>query len=139
RSPHRPHTPQAARGARRSRARGADRCVDRRGRGQAPVRHDRMITVARALREAALRLADSSDTARLDAELLMAHALGVSRSDLLLRHTGDPEPEEFAALVERRSRHEPVAYIRGRQEFYGRDFVVTPDVLIPRGDSETTL
>ena len=96
-----------------------------------------MTAVAEALREAAARLAASSDTARLDAELLMAHALGVSRSDLLLRHMGDPAPEAFAGLVERRALHEPVAYITGRQEFYGLDLAVTPDVLIPRADSET--
>ena len=97
------------------------------------------MTVAEALREAARRLEAASDTARLDAELLMAKTLGVSRSELLLRHTDDEAPDGFAALVERRARHEPVAYILGRQEFYGREFLVSPDVLIPRADSETTL
>jgi len=90
-----------------------------------------------ALREATQRLAATSDTARLDAELLMAHALDCSRSDLLLRHMTDEVPEGFAALVERRATREPIAYILGYQEFYGLDFTVTPDVLIPRGDSET--
>jgi release factor glutamine methyltransferase len=66
----------------------------------------------------------------------MAHALGVTRSELLLRHMGDPVPESFAALVERRLGHEPVAYIVGMQEFYGLELTVTPAVLIPRGDSE---
>jgi len=98
-----------------------------------------MTTVAQALREAASRLAATSDTARLDAELLMAQALGVSRSDMLLRHMPDAAPEGFAALVERRAAHEPVAYILGRKEFYGRDFLVAPGVLIPRMDSETTV
>lgn len=98
-----------------------------------------MTTVAEALREAARRLEAASDTARLDAELLMARALGTSRSDMLLRRAGDPAPAGFSALVERRARHEPVPYILGRQEFYGREFLVTPDVLIPRADSETTL
>jgi release factor glutamine methyltransferase len=55
-------------------------------------------TVSEAIRTAAARLAQDSDTARLDAELLMAHALGCTRSDLLLRHTADPEPAAFAAL-----------------------------------------
>ncbi|BBC71755.1 protein-(glutamine-N5) methyltransferase, release factor-specific [Altererythrobacter sp. B11] len=95
------------------------------------------VNVAEALREAAQRLATSSDTARLDAELLMAEALGVSRSDLLLRHMSSAAPAAFGALVARRARHEPVAYILGRQEFYGRSFAVGPGVLIPRGDSET--
>ena len=97
------------------------------------------MTVADALREAARQLAARSDTARLDAELLMAHALGLSRSDMLLRHMQEPEPASFAALVERRAGHEPVAYIVGRKEFYGREFVVGPGVLIPRMDSETTV
>lgn len=94
-------------------------------------------TAAEAIRAAAGRLADSSDTARLDAEVLMAHAMGTTRSELLLRHLRDPAPAGFAALVERRAGHEPVAYITGRQEFFGLPFAVTPDVLIPRGDSET--
>lgn len=97
------------------------------------------VTIAGALRAATARLAETSDTGRLDAELLMAHALGVSRSEILLRHMREPEPAGFAALVERRTGHEPVAYIVGEQEFFGRAFRVTPDVLIPRGDSEATL
>ena len=91
-----------------------------------------------AIREAAGRLEAVSDTARLDAELLMAEVLGVSRSELLLRHTGDPVPDLFDALVNRRLAHEPVAQILGRKEFYGREFRVCRDVLTPRADSETT-
>lgn len=96
-------------------------------------------TVAAALRQAAERLSQVSDTARLDAEVLMAHALGVSRSDLLLRHMQRGAPPGFAALVDRRALREPVAYIVGEQEFHGLPFRVTPDVLIPRDDSEATL
>lgn len=80
-----------------------------------------------------------SDTPRLDAELLMAEALGVSRSDLLLRHHDSEVPARFAELLARRLEREPVAYILGRQEFYGRDFTVTRDTLIPRADSETVV
>jgi release factor glutamine methyltransferase len=98
-----------------------------------------MTSVTEALRAAAERLSGTSDTARLDAEVLMAHALGVSRSELLLRHTRAEAPNAFAALVERRAAHEPVAYIVGAQEFYGRTFAVTPAVLIPRADSEATV
>lgn len=93
-------------------------------------------SVAEALRYAAQVLAATSDTPRLDAELLMAHALDVSRSQLLLRHMQAVVPAGFAALVARRAGHEPVAYITGRQEFFGLDFAVSPAVLIPRGDSE---
>ncbi len=93
-------------------------------------------TVTQALREAAARLAETSDTARLDAEVLMAHALGVTRSVMLLSHGRSAVPEGFAGLVERRLCHEPVAYIIGSQEFFGLEFAVSPAVLIPRGDSE---
>jgi len=96
-------------------------------------------TSAQAIRTATARLAEVSDTARLDAELLLAHAFGATRSELLLRHMAEPVPAGFAALVERRMDHEPVAYITGTQEFYGLPFHVAPGVLIPRADSETTL
>lgn len=95
------------------------------------------MTIAEALRAATARLSATSDTARLDAEVLMAHALAVSRSDMLLKRMRDDVPGSFAALVERRAAHEPVAHITGHQEFFGLDFRVTPDTLIPRGDSET--
>ena len=95
--------------------------------------------MAEALRQAARRLEITSDTARLDAELLMAHALDVTRSELLLRRMSDGVPPGFAGLVDRRARHEPVAYITGRQEFYGFDLEVNPSVLIPRSDSETLI
>ena len=94
-------------------------------------------TVADAIRAAAERLADISDTARLDAELLMGHALGMTRSDMLIRAMRDCAPEVFETLVERRVLREPVAHILGRQEFFGLDLRVTPETLIPRGDSET--
>jgi release factor glutamine methyltransferase len=96
-------------------------------------------TVSGAIRAAAIRLAATSDTARLDGEVLMAHALGVSRSDLLLRHMDAPEPAMFAALVDRRAAREPVAYIVGSQEFFGRPFRVTAATLIPRSDSESVV
>ncbi|NTZ43714.1 peptide chain release factor N(5)-glutamine methyltransferase [Altererythrobacter sp. SALINAS58] len=97
------------------------------------------ITVGLALRQAAAMLVATSDTARLDAELLMAHALGMSRSRMLLHGMAMPVPPVFAASIDRRLTHEPVAYIIGSQEFYGRSFVVTPDVLIPRCDSESVV
>lgn len=98
------------------------------------------MTIADAIRAATDRLFDTSDTARLDAELLMAHILRVPRSDMLLHHMrGDAAPHlaAFDALVERRAAHEPIAYILGMQEFFGHEFAVKPGILIPRGDSET--
>lgn len=98
-----------------------------------------MPDIRSALREAAERLSASSDTARLDAELLMAHALGVSRTELLLRHLHSGPPANFTSIVDRRLNHEPIAYILGTQPFYGLDLEVSPAVLIPRGDSETVI
>ncbi|HQS97139.1 MAG TPA: peptide chain release factor N(5)-glutamine methyltransferase, partial [Novosphingobium sp.] len=95
------------------------------------------MNVATSLRTAAERLSATSDTARLDAELLMAHALGCTRTDVLLRHMQAETPAVFAALVDRRLTHEPVAYITGSAEFYGLELTVSPAVLIPRGDTET--
>ena len=81
----------------------------------------------------------SSDTPRLDAELLLANVLGVARNDLLLRNPPITAAQrvQFEALLARRRAHEPIAYITGRQEFWSLDLRVTADVLIPRPDSET--
>ncbi|MEM6475360.1 MAG: peptide chain release factor N(5)-glutamine methyltransferase [Pseudomonadota bacterium] len=98
-----------------------------------------MDKVSDAIRAATDTLTPTSDTARLDAELLMAHALGVPRSDMLIRMMDQPAPDTFAAMIERRSASEPVAYITGSQEFYGREFAVEPGVLIPRADSEVLI
>ncbi|WP_232328847.1 MULTISPECIES: peptide chain release factor N(5)-glutamine methyltransferase [Sphingomonas] len=87
---------------------------------------------------AARRLAPISPTPRLDAELLLAHALGISREALLLG-PGRPVPPAFEALLRRRLAHEPVAYITGTRSFWTLDLHVTPDVLIPRPDTETLL
>ncbi|WP_414900645.1 peptide chain release factor N(5)-glutamine methyltransferase [Sphingomonas flavalba] len=91
-----------------------------------------------ALRDAARRLAAVSDTPRLDAELLLAHALGISRERLLLAGADAPPPG-FAGLVARRLAHEPVAYITGTRAFWTIELAVGPGVLVPRPDSETLL
>jgi release factor glutamine methyltransferase len=77
---------------------------------------------------------------RLDAELLVAKALGTDRVGLYLdlnRPLVDEERSAIRPLVARRREREPVAYILGHRDFYGRRFEVTPDVLIPRPDTET--
>jgi release factor glutamine methyltransferase len=80
------------------------------------------------------------ESARLDAELLVASALGIDRIGLYLDLNRPLHEEERAAirpLVARRRDREPVAYILGHRDFYGRRFEVTPEVLIPRPDTET--
>lgn len=82
---------------------------------------------------------NGSPSARLDAELLLAHALGLRRLDLYLqfeRPLAEPELKPYRELVARRARGEPVAYLTGRKEFMKLDFHVTPDVLVPNPDSE---
>ena len=77
--------------------------------------------------------------ARLEAELLLAHALGVSRARLYAWPEHEPEPkqrEAFDRLVAARERGEPIAYLTGRREFWSLDLAVTPDVLIPRHETE---
>ena len=97
------------------------------------------MKVREALAEAAARLVGSSETARLDAELLMAHALGVERETLLLHRLDESAPEAFEALVERRLRSEPIAYLIGCRAFWSIELEVGPGVLIPRPDSETLI
>jgi release factor glutamine methyltransferase len=79
---------------------------------------------------------------RLDAELLIGAALGLARVKLYLdldRPLGPAELAKVKALVVRRRKREPVAYILGEREFYRRSFEVTPAVLIPRPDTETLI
>ncbi|MEG3161775.1 peptide chain release factor N(5)-glutamine methyltransferase [Sphingomonas sp. LB2R24] len=91
-----------------------------------------------AITSAAARFAFSA-TPRLDAELLMAHALGVERNAILLDPTRYTVPDTFPALVERRLNHEPIAYITGTRGFWSIDLAVGPGALVPRADSETLL
>jgi release factor glutamine methyltransferase len=98
-------------------------------------------TVGRLLDDGAGNLADPVE-ARREAQILLGHALGVSRAWLAAH--GDEAADSSAAnvfrdLVQRRRAGEPVAYLVGRREFYGLDFRVTPDVLIPRADTETLI
>lgn len=101
---------------------------------------ERPGTVGALLRDGAERLAKAgSGSARLDAELLLAHVLGVDRTAVLAHPdavAGDGQREAFESLLVRRQAGEPVAYIRGLKEFFGLAFSVDQRVLIPRPESE---
>lgn len=98
-----------------------------------------MKPIARALADAARQLDRTSDTARLDSELLMAEALHIDRDKLILSPPDRKVPERFWAMVERRQAGEPVAYITGRRAFWDIELHVGPGVLVPRPDSEVLI
>jgi len=92
------------------------------------------------LRTAAVELKQAGcDAPRLDAELLLMHSWQISRTDLIIR-VAECVPEvvevDFHALLQRRMQREPLAYLLGEKEFWSRPFRVTPDVLIPRPETE---
>lgn len=97
------------------------------------------LTIAQALQQATEKLKPTSDTARLDAEVLLVHVLKKDRVHFL---TWPEEPlsqvtqESYQALVARRAGGEPIAYITGYQEFWSLKLRVTPDTLIPRPETE---
>lgn len=99
-----------------------------------------MATVGEHLAEATARLREAgSETARLDAEVLLAWVVGGDRTGLLAHPERDVRPEaaaRFATAVERRAAGEPVAYIRGIKEFFGLAFSVDRRALIPRPETE---
>jgi release factor glutamine methyltransferase len=95
--------------------------------------------ITRALADASRQLERSSDTARLDSELLMAEALHIDRDKLILSPPNREVPERFWAMVERRKAGEPVAYITGRRAFWNIELHVGPGVLVPRPDSEVLI
>ena len=81
-----------------------------------------------------------SDTPRLDTEILLAHVRGCKRIELYTRYDevlSDDHRDRLRELVRRRAKSEPVAYLVGHREFFGLEFRLTPDVLIPRPDTET--
>ena len=96
------------------------------------------IRMALALATAELRDA-ACDAPRLDAELLLAHALGTSRTTLHLRperELSDEQAARFAHMLWRRRRREPVAYIVGSKPFRNIELTVDPRVLVPRPETE---
>lgn len=92
------------------------------------------------MRDAAQRLSAAGiEHPAREARLLLAHALGVEPVDVILRETDNVDPVSLTAFeqaIKRRLAHEPVSRIRGWREFYGRRFIVTPDVLDPRPETE---
>ena len=98
-----------------------------------------MKPVTRALDDATRVLSKTSDTPRLDAELLMAEALNIDRDRLLLSPPDKKVPQRFSKMLERRAKGEPVAYITGRRAFWNIDLHVGPGVLVPRPDSEVLI
>lgn len=99
-----------------------------------------MIEVRQAVREAVRALeGEGVESARLEAELLLAHAVGTNRAWVLAHPERPLTPKEltrFRDLAARRIRREPLAYITGHREFFGLDLAVDPRVLIPRPETE---
>lgn len=100
------------------------------------------MTIAEALGQGSKRLSLFSSTPRLDAEVLLAHILRTERASLLAHSTdrlSENDGSTFNALIERRSHGEPVAYLTGHKEFYGLELYITPNVLVPRPETESVV
>jgi release factor glutamine methyltransferase len=99
-----------------------------------------MPTISQAIAEGASKLhAAGIQQERRTAGLLLCHAIGIDRTHLLTKseeQIDDVKYKAYLGLVERRAAGEPVQYLTGHQEFYGLDFFVSPDVLIPRPETE---
>lgn len=97
-------------------------------------------TIAETLRDASEHLrAASAPNDLLDAQTLLAEALGKDRTHLIVNYNQQLSEDvlaKYQAMVERRASGEPLQYITGHQEFFGLEFEVTPDVLIPRPETE---
>lgn len=95
--------------------------------------------LAEALEAGVAALAGTTPTPRLDAEVLLRHASGATRARLLAypeEKLSETVRDAYAAMVERRRRGEPVAYITGRREFWSLELAVSPATLIPRPETE---
>ncbi|MDH5611726.1 MAG: peptide chain release factor N(5)-glutamine methyltransferase [Gammaproteobacteria bacterium] len=98
-----------------------------------------MLSIAQALKDASKALAETSYSARLDAEVLLCHVLNCSATHLIAwpeKNLNEKQIQTFRQLVEQRQAGTPVAYLTGRKEFWSMDFKVTTATLIPRPDTE---
>ena len=96
------------------------------------------LSPAPTLREAQT-LAAMTGLPALEARMLLSHVTGLTRTQLITRdtdHLNAAQRDAFSTLMARRLAGEPMAYLLGEREFFGRTFRVTPDVLIPRPDTE---
>lgn len=96
-------------------------------------------TITQTLETATKQLKESSDSPRLDAEVLLAHAIGKDRTYLYTWPEKELSPDNetvFLDLIEKRHRGDPIAYLTGYQEFWSLNLKVTPDTLIPRPETE---
>jgi release factor glutamine methyltransferase len=98
-----------------------------------------IASVIDAIEFGMVRLRDAVDNPRLEVRLLLAHALGGTRADLLREPHRRVDTAVFEALIARRLAHEPLALILGRREFWSLEFQVSAATLIPRPDSETVI
>jgi len=97
------------------------------------------VTITAALLEGTARLAQDSESARLDAEILLSRILAIPRSSLIIRATDaltDDALREYRDLLNRRAHGMPIAYLIGQREFWSLPFAVTPAVLVPRPETE---
>jgi len=97
------------------------------------------LSISQVIESSTLRLISQFDTARVDAEVLVAHALNVSRTQLYTwsdKTLSSDEIDLVHKFIDRRCKGEPIAYIVGHQEFWSLDFKVTPVTLIPRPETE---
>jgi len=98
-----------------------------------------LTTFAAILQTASAQLVEISDSPRLDAEILLGLVTGKTRTHFRAwpdKDLGEMEENSFQALLNQRLQGRPIAHITGKREFWSRDFIVTPDVLIPRPETE---